>query len=57
MDLEIIEARGLKFHARPGTSDAKAVKEVVTGKGYDTSTGEGKRSSGNSSSILLHELT
>lgn len=35
MQLEQIEARGLKFLVRPGTSDAKAVKEVVERKGYE----------------------
>lgn len=30
----IIESNGLKFQVRPGTSDEQAIKEVVTGKGY-----------------------
>lgn len=30
----IIESNGLRFQVRPGTSDAQAIKEVVTEKGY-----------------------
>lgn len=32
--LQLIETGGLKFLARPGTSDAQSIKEVVTQTGY-----------------------
>jgi FkbM family methyltransferase len=33
--LELVEAGGLEFWVRPGTSDEKSIKDVVTRKAYD----------------------